>query len=62
MSSLGQIKGTHILIMFLGMFAYLRKATISFVSARLSVRMEQRGSHWMDFHENWYLNIYLNIC
>jgi hypothetical protein len=48
MSNLGQIKGTHVLIMFLGMFADLRKATISFVS----VRMEQRGSHWMDFHEN----------
>jgi hypothetical protein len=28
---------------------------------RLSVRMEQRGSHWMDFHENWYLSIFLNI-
>jgi hypothetical protein len=53
MSSLGQIKGTHVVNIFLGMFADVRKATISFfVVVRLSVRMEQRGSHWMDFHEN----------
>ena len=30
---------------FLGAFAKLRKATISFV------RVEQLGSHWTDFHE-----------
>ena len=45
---------------FLGAFTKLRKATISFVmSVRpsislpvcLSVRMEQLGSDWMDFHE-----------
>jgi hypothetical protein len=37
---------------FLGTFAKLPKATISFViSARLSVRMEQLGYHWTDFHE-----------
>jgi hypothetical protein len=36
----------------LGAFAKFRKATISFVmSVRLSVRMEQFGSHWADFHE-----------
>jgi len=36
----------------LGSFAKLRKATISFVmSVRPIVRMEQLGSHWMDFHE-----------
>jgi hypothetical protein len=36
---------------FLGAFAKLRKATISFfVSVRLNVRMEL-GSHWADFHE-----------
>jgi hypothetical protein len=36
----------------LGAFAKLRKATISFVrSVRLSIRMEQLGSHWTDFHE-----------
>jgi hypothetical protein len=35
---------------FFGAVAKLRKATISFVtSVRLSVRMEQLGSHWMDF-------------
>jgi hypothetical protein len=32
--------------------AKLRKATISFImSIRLSVRMEQLGSHSTDFHE-----------
>ena len=41
---------------FLGAFAKLRKVTISFVIydrlfIRPSVRMEQLGSHWMDFHE-----------
>ena len=35
---------------FSGVFAYLRKATISFV---MSVRMEQLGSHSMKFHEIW---------
>ena len=24
----------------------------------MSVRMEQLGSHWTDFHEIWYLNIF----
>ena len=34
-----------------GAFAKLRKATIGFVmSACVSVRMEQLGSHWLDFH------------
>jgi hypothetical protein len=38
---------------FLGAFAKLRKAAISFVmSDRLSVRVEQLGSCWTDFHEN----------
>ena len=37
----------------------MRKATIRFVmSVRPSVRMEQLGSHWMDFHEIWYLLIF----
>jgi hypothetical protein len=37
---------------FLGAFANLRKAAISFVvSVRPSVRMEQLGSNWRDFHE-----------
>jgi hypothetical protein len=33
---------------FLGAFAKLQKATISFV---MFVRMEQLGSHWTDFRE-----------
>jgi hypothetical protein len=36
---------------FLGVFAKLRKATISFVMfVRLSFRMEQLGYRWTDFH------------
>jgi len=27
-----------------------------------SVRMEQLGSHWMDFREVWYLSIFRKIC
>jgi hypothetical protein len=38
--------------LFLGAFAKLRKATISFVmSVCLSDRMEELGSHWTDFQE-----------
>ena len=45
--------------LFLGAFAKLRKATVSFVtSVRPSVRMEQLGSHWTDFREIWYLSIF----
>jgi hypothetical protein len=37
----------------------MRKAAISFVRfVCLSVRMEKLGSHWMDFHEIRYLNIF----
>jgi hypothetical protein len=40
------------LISFLGALAKLRKETIGFVmSVRPSVRMEQLGSDWTDFHE-----------
>jgi hypothetical protein len=40
--------------LFLDAFAKLRKAIISFVMyIRPSVRMEQLGSHWTDFHEIW---------
>ena len=36
---------------FLDVSEKLRKATTSFVmSVRTSVRMEQLGSHWKDFH------------
>jgi hypothetical protein len=36
----------------------LRKVTISFVmSVRPSLRIEQLGSHWTDFHEIWYVII-----
>ena len=43
---------------FLSAFAKLRKATVSFV---LSVRLSswnKLGSHWTDFHEIWYLDIF----
>ena len=47
------IPGIQVFTMqFLGTFAKLGKATISFVmSVCPSVRMEQLGSHWTDFHE-----------
>jgi hypothetical protein len=60
---------------FLGAFAKLRKANISFVmSVGLSVRpslppsitppfvcpYEQLGSHWTFFHEIWYLRIFFS--
>jgi hypothetical protein len=39
------------LFQFLGSFAKVRKATISFImSDRLSVPVEQLGSNWRDFH------------
>jgi hypothetical protein len=38
-------------MVFLGVLAELRKATISFVIC-LSVRMEQLGYRWTDFHES----------
>jgi hypothetical protein len=43
----------HILLTpFLGVITELQKVTISFfMSVRLSVRMEQFGSHWTDFYE-----------
>ena len=47
-------------LQFLGMFAKLLKATISFVlSVHLSVHMQQLGSMWTDFHEVWFLSIFL---
>jgi len=43
---------------FLDAFAKSRTATVSFVMACPSVRMEQLGSHRKDFHEIWYLIIF----
>jgi hypothetical protein len=41
------------LLAFLGAFAKLRKATVSFVlSVCLSVRVAELGSLWTDFDEN----------
>ena len=47
---------------FLGSFTKLRKATISFfiMSVCPSVRIEQLGSHWTDFHEIWCSRIFQN--
>jgi hypothetical protein len=42
-----------------GAFAKLQEATISYVmSVRPSIRMEQLGYHWTDFHEILYLTIF----
>jgi len=44
---------------FLGAFAQFREATVSFVmSVRPSVRMQQIGSNWMDFHKIWYFKYF----
>ena len=52
---------------FISMIAKFRKATVSFVMSvrppvrlfvRPSFRTKQLGSHWMDFHEIWYLSIF----
>jgi len=44
---------------FSGVFAKLLKATISFItSVCASVRTEQLGSHWTDFHEIWHSTIF----
>jgi len=46
------------LAQFLGMFTDLWKVTISFVmSVCPFVCTEQIGSHWMGFHEIWYLSV-----
>jgi hypothetical protein len=48
-------------VFFVGAFAKLLEATISFVmfflSIRPSVLMEQFSSHWTDFNEILYLSI-----
>jgi hypothetical protein len=47
--------------MFGSLFRIITKATVNFViSLRQSVRMEQIGSHWKDFHEIRYLCILRN--
>jgi hypothetical protein len=42
------VEGHNVADMFLGAFVKLRKVSVSFV---MSVRMEQFGFHWTDFHE-----------
>jgi len=44
---------------YLGAIAKLRKSAMKFVMpVRPSVRTEQLGSHWKDFHEIWYLSFF----
>ena len=43
---------------FLRAFEKLRKATICFLICRLSVHMQQIGSHWKYFHEIWYFRAF----
>jgi hypothetical protein len=59
----GKNGGWKIMKSFLGAFAKLRKATISFVmsvclSVHPSVRMEQFRSHRMDYHEILYFGVF----
>jgi len=37
---------------------YSEKQLLLVVSSCLSVRMEQLGCHWPDFHEIWYFGIF----
>jgi hypothetical protein len=46
------------IIVSLGVLAELRKETVGFMSVRTFVRMEQLGSHWTDFYEIYYLNVF----
>ena len=43
---------------FLVRYQNCEKRNTSFMSVRPSVRMEQLGSHWTDFHEIWYSSIF----
>ena len=50
---------TTFIASILGSFAKLRKSAISFVMpVAPSVRTEQHGSHWTDFHEILYLSFF----
>ena len=47
---------------FLGAFARLGKANINFVmSVRPFVRLQQRGSHWTDFNDIFFLEHFSKI-
>ena len=43
---------------FLGAFAKISKSDQKLRYVCPSVRMEQLGFHWTDFHEIWYYNIF----
>jgi hypothetical protein len=45
---------------FIGSFAKLRKATISYLMSVSLRPHEHLGSHWTDFHEIWYLSNFRN--
>jgi hypothetical protein len=46
-----------------GMFAKLWQVRINFVMpVCVSICTEQLSCHWTDFHEIWYLSIFLKIC
>jgi hypothetical protein len=47
---------------FLGAFAKLRKATVSFVTYVCSSALEQLGPHWADCYENLICEDFLKIC
>jgi len=49
----------EVYVEILGAFAELRKLSFSFVlSVSLSIRVEQIGSLWMDFHEILYVSVF----
>ena len=66
------VSPSHVTVVFTNMYSYRtierskgrsqnydkRQLALLSTSVRPSVRMEQLGSHWTDFHEIWCLNIF----
>jgi hypothetical protein len=48
--------------MFLGAFRKIAKSDYLLRHARLSVRIEQLGSHWTDFDKNLIFELFSKIC
>jgi hypothetical protein len=48
--------------LFSGAFAILQKAIVGFIMfVHLPACMEQLGSHWMDFDEIWYFELFSKL-
>jgi hypothetical protein len=47
---------------FLRLFSKIVKSDYYLPHACLSVQLEQLGYYWKDFHKNWNLSIFSNVC